>query len=43
MDNSAAKEIEEDEIYSIEQLEQIADENEHIIKLWEPLEFKIKV
>lgn len=45
MDNSAAKEIEDLEnlgkIYSIEQLEQIADENEHIIKLWEPLEFKI--
>lgn len=45
MDNSAAKEMEDlenlDEIYSIEELEQIADENEHIIKLWEPLEFKI--
>ena len=33
MDNSAVKEIEEDQIYSIEELEQIADENEHIIKL----------
>ena len=33
MDNSAAKEIEEDQIYSIEELEQIAEENEHINKL----------
>ena len=30
-----------DELDKIEELEDIQDENEHIIDLWEPLEFNI--